>query len=1449
MNTEKLSPSLPVLMLLSALLATCGRANPLGGTVVQGQANITSQGNQLTIQQSSATAQINWSSFNIGQFETTTFAQPSSSSVTWNWINEANGVSSIDGHLNANGYVVLQNPAGFTIGGNAVLSAHGLVLTTSRMAVPDLSSPSAWQFNALPPAASIVNYGQLRTDGANGGSIFLIAADVKNAVDSQNNSVGTISAPQGNIALCAGQEVLVSTRPDGRGLSARVTMPAGSVDNQGQLIADAGTIMVRAQTVNQGGLVQANSVRNINGVIELVASDGQTPANDSLTLGPNSVISAQGDDTSGSASQGGFVVVKSDSQFTDNSTSAINVSGKAGGRNGVVEIFGNASAGSPVTPSTINSQIDGQSASAFLAAGGLLYVNPKSLTLSSDASNPSAKAPVLGLRDLSSFSKIDLFTPGILNLAANWSLADSQDPDAMLSLSAGNKITLNASLSAGNNWAVTMSAGPANLTAKPAAGDGIYVNGDNYIQTQNGSIDLWAANEVIVNPALSQYNGVRTTGGGSINVVAQYGDVNTGGNYNGFDFGQRYVGDTSDYQVAQYLGGISTAAGGDVTITAGGNVTSYLPVHTPGQSDDAYAEHDGGAGAFGAQPGNVTIRAGGNVCGHYVLANGVGAITADRNVGAPITASGFALSLIKGSWSVQAPSGSIYVQDIRNPNGVFNGLGSVAQYAAYHRFDYDPLASVLLDAGCGVEITGLGVPHTVGGSTVPIIFPPSLTVNAGAGGFVLDTDVILFPSPNGELNITTTRGGDFKSYEDPVTHEVPKVCTLAMSDSAATQWDPRAAVATFGLNDHASIPPELNNPNPVRLSIAGSIENVNLRTTKATEITVGGDTCNFGFLGQNLHAGDVTSINVAGSVSYPPVYSFVTLASGEPIRSPEPVLSPYWDAIFSLLLDPSASLKLTAAQVTMTPQQLTRWVFSADSHLRLALKSSGILDTGYSPNNNPGFIYDPATRQLGFKYQMSQAVFNALNRTAIPILKLDSQGNVVIERHADGNYYFATTTASFIAPAELAQLYNPPTQPVKDQQHLSPGFQLGGPGCFNINVTGGSLDLGGSGGIISWGIGSDYNPINYQSLAPWTPAGAAVKVTVAGDISLLTSTIASIDGGDVTVDSEQGGIYLSQGSFSLIPPGANIAYGIWTSGHSDVQVTAEQDINVGGARIATFNGGDVTVHSDNGDVNAGNGANSLLLVPVVRWDPATRRWVSDTIQNPRPFGSGILAISPTAQYQAPGANGLPGDITVETPCGDIVSTLGGIQQFALNGSIAGGPRITLSAGTKPTEDSPGFAGDVDLGQGGVIGGSINITAEGSVNGLIVSRQDANINSAQSFSGTLLSGGTANVSASAGGISGTIIGISGVNASGGGGVSANVMGQNVSIGGAAAQSTLGTTAAATSTSQAAAQQATTDAKQQLAKDATQDDDQKKKRNGKSPVLTRHVGRVTVLLPGS
>ena len=102
-----------------------------------------------------------------------------------------------------------------------------------------------------------------------------------------------------------------------------------------------------------------------------------------------------------------------------------------------------------------------------------------------------------------------------------------------------------------------------------------------------------------------------------------------------------------------------------MTINAGGDVISF-PTTT-------VAAGDPGTGAFDSTtPGNVTINAGGNVYGCYVVMDGTGTINAPkyRHGLLPAIFDNVALSLAKGSWNLNAQD-NIYLQEVRNPNGVF----------------------------------------------------------------------------------------------------------------------------------------------------------------------------------------------------------------------------------------------------------------------------------------------------------------------------------------------------------------------------------------------------------------------------------------------------------------------------------------------------------------------------------------------------------------------------------------------------------------------------------------------------------------------------------------------------------------------------------------------------------------------------------------------------------
>jgi filamentous hemagglutinin family protein len=1360
-------------VLLSQSLVSAVQANPVHATVAQGSAVVSSQGPNLTVQ-TSGNAVINWGSFSIAAGETTTFVEPSPTSVVWNNIT-GSSPSRILGHLDANGYVVLENPAGFYVGGQAAIRAAGVIMTTAPAVTPDISGGSAWQFNAPPPSAPIINYGQI--SAGPGGPVFLIAQEIQNH--------GGIFAPSGQIGLYAGQEVMVSSRPDGRGLSATVTLPQGSVNNSGQLIADAGTIALQAQVVNTGGMIQANSIREQNGVIELVAGDD-------LTLGSSSVIQASGG--AQGASPGGSVTLQSGNVFQDAPGSSIRVAGGAqGGAGGVVEIS------APVLPA-INSVIDGHASAG--SPGGGLRIDPVNITLGNSgagsagsgmvASGSSPAALNLNVNSaFTGFSQIDLQATGNITLAdgVTWDLAASTGvsaPGSQLTLEAGGNILIGtgrgANLTADAGWSVTLEAGrnfsvantvvpglpntAAAGTVKSGSGN-ITLAGSATIQAQDGSISLLAGNNITV-----ATGAIRTVGGGNLDVEALAGNINAGSNPNGYTFSA-----SANYTVSALLGGISTAAGGNVNISAGGNVTSFLPTATSTSVSDA------GSGAFGPEPGVVSVTAGGDIAGHFVAADSAlngnpvaSTINAGGNAG---TSSGLlALSLVTGGWQVNAPNGSIYLQEVRNPNGALNGKsGGAAPYK--HLFDYAPNSFVDLDAGDAVFLEGTLLPRYSTGDEVPPIYPPSLTINAGAGGVTLGNNLTLFPSPTGQLTVNTTAGGNLEGSG----------FQLAMSDSGATKWTGTTDFAS----DHAPVPVHLHDPQPVVLNIAGNMDDITLVTPKETQITVGGDMDNTSFVGQNLHATDNTFLQVAGSIVNQNVYSFETVGGGG-LSLPPP------------LFPGEPSDYLTLLENAVVP-------------------GSGPTSTGGGALfPNMSLFYLPATQQLGYYGKMDSATEQLLlgtlaekTYTASGQLMLNASGNYVTQPATFGGSSRAAVTAA------IAALYTA-SQNSADPSSAPLGFQIGGPGQFNITAK--SMDLGVAAGVISEGA---YRNPALAALG----GGANIALTVQGDLDLFSSQISSYGGGAINIFAG-GAIDAGLGDLPFAVP--NTPYGIWTSGPGDVHVVAQGNVEVNGSRIAAFDGGNVFVESLDGNVDAGTGGAGEIIINTVAVNPVSHA-ASTGVQYIA--GSGIMT---TTFFNSP-ASETVGDITVLTLRGDINASAGGISQEPLNGNASLVPTVTLTAGTRNADGSIVYPGNIKASGSGVIGINIALNAAGNISGFVIARGNSTVNAAANVSGTFLAGGASAFNAG-GTIGGTEIAGLSLNV-GGGKFEGLALSQSVSGGGAT--SALASTATASPASQTAsaqqseAQQAATSNPQPPA------DDEDKKRLATRPTLVKYTGRVTVLLP--
>jgi len=1317
-------------------------ANPTGLRVGSGSASVQQIGSQFNVTVSQ-TAVLNWSSFNIARGETTSFIQPSSDSVVLNVIGGANP-SQIFGSLNANGTVILENANGFYFGPNSMIKVGGSFIATTAPIIPDFGSSSAWQFTGMPPLASIVNYGQIEV--GQGRSLFLISENIENH--------GSLTAPGGNIDLAAGQSVLVSETPDGRGLSATVTLPSGSVDNFGRITADAGTIALQARVVNQDGVLQANSIQNQNGVIELVASD-------TVNLGANSQILAQGDRSAG-GSAGGNVTIKADNAFSDTAGSTISTAGGANGGNG-----GNVEISAPNVAS-LNSTMDATAQAGW--TGGTFFLDPVNIILGTSTAGGAINVS----KAFVGFSTIDLQASGsiTINSGTAWDLSSSTgQTTGQLTLEAGGDITFgnNSRITDANNWSVTLAAGYnfGNHTINSGVGN-IYLNGGSG-KTQNGTIQLGSGN-VTLEAGLSILVGsgsVFTKDGGSIFAYALAGDINAGTS-NG---GTSSTSQTSDYNFTDtgsmpnpFLGGISTAAGGNVTLIAGNNIDSTPKVPTK--------QAPGASGTYGS--GNVTVIAGNQITGNYTLADGVGTMIAgvpvssaqaaslqnptanpaayastlnelvtavqsspnvNGNIGAaPVggnpSVSPVTFSVINGSWNVCAAN-DISIKEVNNPNGAFN----VAQSFL---FNYAPDASAGFWAGNAIELTGANLGRLTSVNRTPI-YAPILSLNAGAGGIKIDKSIILAPSSEGALSIVTRNGGNLSGA---VVAGSTVLNGIIMSDSVSTDYTTYAA-------EHDNIHLHDANSQPVLLDVSGNINSFSLTVPTFADITVHGDTYNFGFKGRNLSPDQTTSINVLGAITYRGNLTSETLSD------------PISNTLFNSVVAGDSS---------------------ASGYLR----------------------YDAATGTLTYV-----GVMNASAEAAL-LNPVDAKGNPV-----------AFTPAQLVAwQASISALYSASqTASLGDQ-----GLALAGPG--NFDITANSIDLGVSGGIRV--IAPD------AGLAAISPYGANLNVTTVGDLSMTSTKISNESYlGDVTLNV--GGTLDVGGQFTTLGD-PNAAKGIFTTSGGNVFVNAVNNVNVNSSRIAAFDGGNITVLSQTGDINAGVGGAGYVSLTALELNPHTGQLVSIPASIP---GSGILATTVV------GSHASLGNILVETPNGNISASQGGVLQISFNGTDASRATAELLAGYELQDASGQLVLAQDLNRGnpvrisdnrnidasgsGIIAQNVIGKATGKVNGLFVGFNSVNLD-ANSFGNGIAFGPKVSIS----------------EPSDSGGIPIQVITDNPStINGVSVAPTV---TDAPSAPKVVAE--TTDAASTMAKssgDNDEIDDPTKKKKGVS--LAQKVSRVTVILPGT
>src|SRR5580698_5039395 len=284
---------------------------PQNGTVSVGTATIgTPVGNQLTINQTTQQAAINWQSFSVGANATVRFNQPNATSSTLNRVT-GDTPSSIAGRISAPGTVLLVNPNGIVFMPGSVINVGSLAASTLSLSDANYQSGNL-TFQGNGASKQVSNAGTITA--ADGGYVALVGGSVANS--------GTISASLGKVGLGAGEYVTLDLAGDG---FLQVAVPSANAANltdaSGQaltaLVSNSGTVSARGgqiylsaaiakgaaiDAVNVSGTLRAQSVSSQGGQIVLQGGDGTTEV--SGTLDASGTAASQ---TGGTLDTGGAV--------------------------------------------------------------------------------------------------------------------------------------------------------------------------------------------------------------------------------------------------------------------------------------------------------------------------------------------------------------------------------------------------------------------------------------------------------------------------------------------------------------------------------------------------------------------------------------------------------------------------------------------------------------------------------------------------------------------------------------------------------------------------------------------------------------------------------------------------------------------------------------------------------------------------------------------------------------------------------------------------------------------------------------------------------------------------------------------------------------------------------------------------------------------------------------
>ena len=696
------------------------------------------------------------------------------------------------------------------------------------------------------------------------------------------------------------------------------------------------------------------------------------------------------------------------------------------------------------------------------------------------------------------------------------------------------------------------------------------------------------------------------------------------------------------------------SVGGNVSVNAGGNI-SDLAVSLP------TTWYMNGSTPVTVGGGNLTVHAGGNILsGDYFVANGTGTITAGGQIGSdgqvyttysasnagrglnPNVSVGPVSTLLAtqdGVLNVSARQGvnigGVYDPSYIEGNALLNTYHSYADGQGYSSTSAVSVSSttgnVVLDSLGSIGLIGGGSSSTQAGAVdLSFILPATVNLTAFTGGITIASSGELYPSASGNLNLIADQSIDFSSLnglasgtlgatapvfgmldEDPSSDpsSMPSAGNFDVGVPLATADTPAA---------HASSALHAGDTEPVRIySLTGSIVDgileptgtndagfyndlVNVVADKPALIQAGEDIVNLAFQGQNLGVDDVTRI-VAGRDIYD-----------------TPLPHTGGGTVPSLVLGGPGTFDVEAGR-NIGPLSNEQQVVDAD--ITGTVPPLGIEAVGNA--DNPNLPHDSANVQVLFGVgpgiDDSDFITTYINpaNTVPGITGTTSALVSFMEQYDAGQIENVDTGLSTDSAAALNKVGNNGVLTAAQawsQFQALPSYvqQLFVEQVFFSVLTTVGEDYNNSASPYYKQYARGYQAINtlFPASLGYTAndlgggANGANKLVNTGNLDIRSTTIQTQQGGNISILGPGGEALV--GSTSAPPEIVNNngtiaagpgSMGILTLEQGNINIFTDQSVLLAQSRIFTEQGGDITMWSSNGNINAGQGSTTVANIP------------------------------------------------------------------------------------------------------------------------------------------------------------------------------------------------------------------------------------------------------------